>query len=101
MNTKSAKAKGRRLAQWMCDELNEIDSEAPVGYVPNVVSLPGTDIQDMHNRLPWGYTECRNRETWQSLEELVKEMEKKAGTDWVAVLGKNRRVPVFLVPTTL
>lgn len=99
MTPKSSKAKGRRLAKWLAKELGEIDSSG--NYYANVVSLPGSDIADPHKRLPWVYTECRNREEWQTFEALVREMRKKASNDWLVCLGKNRTESVFLMPLNI
>lgn len=94
MTTKSGKEKGRKLQQKLRDFLLYYDPKG--AYESRAMGQAGSDIVDPLQRLPWQYVECRNREVWPSLVAIVYEMECK-GHLWVAMYGRNRQKPVFVV----
>ena len=98
MTVKSRKAKGRRFQQIVRDKFLSLD---PGGlYESTVMGEPGSDIKDPLTRLPWDYTECKNHESWPSLDDVADMMHRKKhdGT-WVAIYGRNHcREPLVVLP---
>lgn len=100
MNSRGRKAKGRAFQQQQRDMLLNLLPEGK--FDSQIMSVPGTDIMDPLDQLPWPYTECRNLETWPSLVAIVKEMESKVKSPmWAYTLKKNRQSPIWVVPQTV
>ena len=93
MTTKSSKAKGRRLQQFVAQSFLDMYPDGEFASV--TMGLAGSDVVDPYNKLPWAYTECRSRETTASLDVIVKEMNGKAPMrGWTYISKKNRQAPV-------
>jgi len=96
MKTSSAKAKGRRLQQWVAKQISKITG-LPCGKDEVIESREmgqaGTDVKLYglaKEKFPFS-VECRNRETW-SIPAFVEDAKKykEKGTDWLLFVTKNR-----------
>src|ERR1043166_2852503 len=95
MTSASAKAKGRKFQQRIRDWLLGLCEWGR--FSSTSMGVNGSDIGDPLSLLPFSYCECRCRETWPSLEAIVKEMNGKAGESWAAIYGRNRTQPVVIL----
>jgi hypothetical protein len=110
MKTSSAKAKGRRLQQWVCKQISKatgikwgkdclIDSR-PMGQSGTDTILIG-EAQELY---PFA-TECKNQERWDlpSYIKQAKEAQEKVNkdhkteTNWQVFLKKNRHEEIIIM----
>jgi len=103
MKTKSCKAKGRRLQQFIAGEISKL-LDIPCGKDTDIESREssqsGEDVV-LHGRakelFKWS-VECKNTETvnfWKSIEQA--KSNQKEGTDWILVCKRNREDPVVTI----
>ena len=101
MRPSSAKAKGRKLQQWVCKQISRF-SGLPWGPDENLASREmgqgGWDVRltgDAREYFPFG-VECKNQETW-SVEQWATQSERRMVDQggrlltWLLFLKKNRR----------
>ncbi len=103
MKTKSAKAKGRKLQQWTCEQISRLIG-LPWGPDMHIASREGgqsgTDVRlskEALKRFPFSI-ECKNQENW-SIHSWIKQAKKnqKKETDWLLVCKRNRQDPVIIM----
>ena len=103
IRTQSAKAKGRRLQQWVCQEISELLA-IPWGKDELIASREGaqsgTDIRLLGKtkRLFPFSVECKAEEAWAVaawIEQAKKNQKKR--TDWLLVVKKRRSEPVVIM----
>ena len=103
ISTSAAKAKGRRLQQWVCQKVSDI-SGIPWGKDELIRSREmgqsGTDICVIGEAavvFPYA-TECKNQEKW-SLPEWIKQAKEnqKDKLDWLLVCKKNHHEPIVVM----
>ena len=103
MKTKSAKAKGRRLQDWVAKKIGEITG-GTVGkdkdIVPRIMGQSGVDIHMVPKVLdmfPFSI-ECKNAETWH-LQQWIKQAKDNElpVTDWMLFIKKNGEKPVVIM----
>lgn len=101
--TKSAKAKGRRLQQWVAKKISELTG-LPCGKDQPIESRPmgqsGVDV-----RLDWRVkeifpfsVECKSQETW-SVPAWVRQARRNEapGTDWLLFCKRSRERAVVVM----
>jgi hypothetical protein len=105
MKTSSAKQKGRKLQQWVCQQISELldipwGSEdenliqsRPMGQSGNDIILRGVAL----TYFPFS-TECKNTEKW-DIHGTIKQVKanQKEGTDWLVVMKRNNEKPVVIL----
>ena len=99
----SAKAKGRRLQQFVCRKLSEITG-IPFKQDGDIDNRPmgqgGTDVilRGKAAKLLKYDFECKSQESW-SVHEYIKQAKQntKKGNDWVLVCKRNRETPVVIL----
>ena len=100
MKAASAKAKGRRLQQWVCRQLSRLTGYE---YGPDELiasremGQKGVDIRliaDAAEDIPWSI-ECKAQERI-SLSKWIEQAEKNRlpGTDWLLVIKQRRKEPI-------
>ena len=103
MKTSSAKAKGRRLQNWVGEKASKLTG-LPCGpdcpIEPRQMGQNGVDIRldrEARSAFPWS-VECKNQETW-SIGSWIDQAQTNTyeGTDWLLVLSKNRTQPVVVL----
>ena len=99
----SAKAKGRRLQQWVCERVSGLTG-LPWGADRPIESRPmgqaGSDIRldrEAAELFPFA-VECKYQETW-SVPAWVKQARKNTpeGRDWLLFMKRNRFDPVVVL----
>lgn len=106
MKTSSAKAKGRRLQQYVCECISRVIGE-PWGYEddkliqPRPMGQPGVDIILRGNAsalFPFS-VECKNAEAV-NIFKAAKQAESNAkeGTTWALVVKKNKEEAMWVMP---
>jgi hypothetical protein len=106
MNTKSAKAKGRRLQDWtakMISNITGLEWGKDKDITPREMGQTGTDVRLSPSALalfPFS-VECKNCERWNIREwiEQAKSNEKDS-TDWLLIVKANRGDPVAILDAT-
>jgi len=96
MKTSSAKAKGRRLQQWVTEKVSEITgikSGKDELIQSREMGQSGTDVKligKARKMFPFS-VECKNQENW-SIPAYVKQAKENTltGTDWLLFIKKNR-----------
>ena len=103
IKTSSAKAKGRRLQQWVAKIISEM-LNIPMGRDEMIASREmgqsGTDVRligKAQTLFPFSI-ECKYQETW-SLPSWIKQAKEneKEGTCWLLFCKKNREKPVVVM----
>jgi len=103
IKTSSAKAKGRRLQNWMAEKISEM-LDIPMGkdecIAPREMGQSGTDVRligKAKELFPFA-VECKYQETW-SIPKWIKQAESNVqdGTCWLLVCKKNRMDPVIVM----
>ena len=98
--TRSRKAKGARLQNWIRDKISEVTG-IRAGKDELIASRPmgqsGTDIiliGEAAKKFPFS-VEAKNQENF-SLAKWVEQARanQKEGTDWLLIMGKNRFKPI-------
>jgi len=103
MKTRSAKAKGRRLQQWVMQQIAELlDMECgpDTCIASREMGQSGTDIRligEAAKLFPFS-VECKNQENW-SVHEWVKQAKdnETAGMPWLIVAKRNHGDPVVIM----
>lgn len=103
MKTSSAKAKGRRLQKWVCDQIAKIIN-LPTGKDCPIESRPmgqsGVDVRldkEALKLFPWSI-ECKNQEKW-AIHQWIEQARKNKlkNTNWLLICSRNRRKPVVIL----
>lgn len=103
ISVQSAKAKGRRLQQWVAKKISEITG-IPLEKDGEIESRPmgqsGTDIRLSGEALyhfPFS-VECKSQETW-SIPAWIRQAQENQieGTDWLLVCKRNHEKPVVVM----
>ncbi len=103
IKTSSAKAKGRNLQQWACQQISDLLG-LPWGkdelIAPREASQSGTDVRligEARERFPFA-VECKHQETW-SVPAWIKQAKayQRNGSDWLLILKRNRLSPVVVM----
>ena len=99
----SAKAKGRKLQQWVCEKISQILG-IPWGKDEMIASREmgqsGTDVRlvgEAKKRFPFSI-ECKWQESW-ALPSWIKQAKEnqEEGTDWLLICKKSRMEPVVIM----
>ena len=103
IKTKSAKAKGRRLQNWICEQISKL-----IGYewgkdepiAPREMGQSGVDVRlvgDARDAFPWSI-EAKYQEKW-NIPEWIQQAKKNRlpRTDWLLVVKKNRIDPIVIL----
>jgi hypothetical protein len=99
----SAKAKGRRLQQWVCQQISDFLG-IPWGKDELIASREmgqnGVDVRlvgEAKERFPFS-VECKAQETW-SIPAWIKQAKANQleGTNWLLVAKRNRMEPVVII----
>jgi hypothetical protein len=100
----SAKAKGRGLQQWVCQQLSDLFG-IPWGKDELIASREmgqsGVDVRligEAADRFPWD-VECKAQESW-SVHDWVEQARRnstKEGRDWVVIAKRSRQNPVAIL----
>jgi hypothetical protein len=103
IKTASAKAKGRMLQQWVCEQISNV-LNIPWGKDELIASREGgqagTDIRligDAKKRFPFSI-ECKSQESW-SVHGFIEQAQsnQEEGTDWLLVMKRRREPPVVVM----
>jgi len=103
MKTSSAKAKGRRLQNWVGQKVAKLTgfacgADEPIE--PRRMGQNGVDIRlESQVRRVFPYSiECKNTEKW-SVNKAIEQVkaDQYPNTDWLVVLAKNRTKPVVVL----
>lgn len=103
ISVSSAKAKSRRLQNWVAEKISEITGY-PWGYdeviAPREMGQSGVDIRlvgDARKLFPFS-VEAKNQEKW-SIPSWIKQAESNCyeDTDWLLVVKKNRKNPIVIM----
>lgn len=103
ISTSSAKAKGRSLQQWACQQISDLLG-IPWGkdglIASREASQTGTDVRlvgEAKKKFPFS-VECKWQETWSVLPWIKQAQENQTeGADWLLILKKNRINPVVVM----
>jgi hypothetical protein len=106
LKTSSAKAKGRKLQQWVCQQISDIFG-VPWGPDEQIASREmgqnGVDIRltgDIAKLFKWAI-ECKNQENWsvhQWIEQARTARDKdKLNCDWLVIAKRNHQDPVAII----
>ena len=103
MKTASAKAKGRRLQDWTCQQISKL-LKIPWGrdehIAPREMGQSGTDVRLVgraKRMFPFS-VECKYQEKWKVHEWIKQAKEnKEKKTDWLLVCRKNRMDAVIIM----
>lgn len=107
ISVSSAKAKGRALQRWVCQQLSELLG-IPWGKDELIASREGgqsgTDIRllgEARERFPFSI-ECKWQEAW-SIPQWVKQAQanRQEGTSWLLIVKKNRMRPLAILDAEL
>ena len=103
ISTSSAKAKGRNLQQWACEQISRL-LDLPWGkdelIASREASQTGTDVRligEAKKRFPFS-VECKYQESW-ALPAWIKQAKSNQGegTDWLLIIKKNHTTPVVVM----
>ena len=103
ITTASAKSKGRRLQQFMCEKISTL-LNIPWGQDELIASREmgqsGTDVRligEAKVRFPWS-VECKAQESWSVhawVEQAIANQAK--GTNWLLVCKRSHKKPVVIL----
>jgi hypothetical protein len=94
MKAQSAKAKGRKLQQFVRDTLKRIDPAS--SYYSRAMGSQGSDVYG--GKLVGDvYVECRNVANYESLNAIVAEM-RKASRGWWYITKRPKQPPIVVLP---
>lgn len=99
----SAKAKGRALQQWACQQISEL-TEIPWGkdelIASREASQTGTDVRllgDAKKEFPFS-VECKWQETWDIPGWIRQAKDNQLeGTNWLLICKKSRTEPIVVM----
>lgn len=106
ISVQSAKAKGRRLQQWVCQKISDLTGyewgssgdDKPIESRP--MGQSGCDVRmESHVQRLFPFSvECKYQETWSvpAWMEQAKENQ-RPGTDWLLVIKRNNVEPVVVM----
>ena len=106
ISPQSAKAKGRRLQQWVCQQVSDLTGfewgssgdDKPIESRP--MGQSGTDVRmESHVQKLFPYSvECKWQESW-SIPAWIKQAKenKKPGTDWLLVCRRSREKEIVVM----
>jgi len=103
IKTQSAKAKGRKLQQWVCEKISELTG-IPWGkdemIASREASQSGTDVRligKAKRKFPFS-VECKWQERWDVPAWIEQAKANQVeGTDWLLVIKKRRKKPVIVM----
>lgn len=103
IKTSSAKAKGRRLQQWVAQRISELigmeyGKDCPVESRP--MGQCGVDIRmeaEALRRFPFS-VECKAQESW-AIPSWIKQARENTlpNTNWLLVAKKSRETPIIII----
>lgn len=102
MKTQSAKAKGRRLQQWVRKKLIELLGVHPEDIESRSMGAGGEDLvmaRAAREKFPYSI-ECKNQEklnVWKSYDQALENCGKYQA---LLVIKKNNRVPLIVIDAT-
>ncbi len=106
ISVQSAKAKGRRLQQWVCERISNLTGEewGSSGDDKPIESRPmgqsGCDVRmESHVRKMFPFSvECKFQESW-SVHSWIKQAQENQveGTDWLLVAKRSRCRPIVIM----
>ncbi|RPI56384.1 MAG: hypothetical protein EHM49_00440 [Deltaproteobacteria bacterium] len=99
----SAKAKSRRLQQWVCSKVSDLTGISwgkDEQIASREMGQSGVDVRligDALGAFPWS-VECKYQETW-CIPDWIQQAKdnRKPGTDWLLVVRKNRHEEVVII----
>lgn len=103
MKISSCKDKGRRLQNWIAQQISLL-LDIPWGRDEQIESRPmgqsGTDIRlvaDAKDRFPWS-VEAKWQETW-DVPGFIRQAKnnQNPGTDWLLIIKKNRHEEIAIL----
>lgn len=107
MKTASAKAKGRKLQQWVASKISDLirlswGADEPIAS--REMGQSGTDIRmsaEALAKFPWS-VECKNQESWgvHSWVEQAKKNKLK-NTEWIIFAKRNRKKTVVILEASV
>jgi len=103
MKTSSAKAKGRRLQQWVMEQIADMlnmECGPDKLIASREMGQSGTDVRLIDKALkmfPFS-VECKNQEKW-SVHKWIEQAKsnQEEGTDWIIFASRNRQKPVIIM----
>ena len=103
MNTKSGKAKGRRLQNWVAQRISDITELGwgkDMDITPREMGQTGTDVRLSLRALelfPYS-VECKNCERW-SIPEWAEQAKRNTyqKTEWLLIVKSNRTKPLAIM----
>jgi hypothetical protein len=103
INVHSAKAKGRRLQQWVCEQISnllDIQWGTDCLIASREMGQSGTDVRligEALKQFPFSI-ECKYQETW-SVPAFIQQAKEnqKEDTDWLLFMKRNREKPVVVM----
>ncbi len=103
MKTKSGKAKGRRLQQWVANEIGKVTGY-PVGKDKDIESRQmgqsGPDVRlmgEVRKDFPFN-VECKNQENWSPHEWIEQaKQNQEPEMDWMLIAKRNNGKPVLFM----
>lgn len=103
MKTASAKAKGRRLQQWVCRQIAKVTGmeqgkDCPIESRP--MGQSGVDVRlekAALKKFPFS-VECKNQQSW-SVHQWIEQAKSNClpNTDWLIVAKRNRAKEVVIM----
>jgi len=99
----SAKAKGRSLQQWTCQQISKL-LDMPWGKDEHIASREGcqngTDVRlvgDAQKKFPFS-VECKWQESWALPAWIIQAKSNQVeGTDWLLVVKKSHSNPIIVM----
>ena len=99
MKTQSAKAKGRRLQQWVRDQLIEELDVHPEDIESRSMGAGGEDLimaRAAREKFPYS-VECKNQEKLNVWESYSQATENSGGYEPIVVIKRNNHKPLVVV----
>lgn len=98
MKTKSAKAKGRKLQDWVVQQFIEVWHIPKADVRPALMGETGKDIR-FHERAGINYSiECKNQEGFKNVYDAFEQAQKNADAgDTPLVFVKSNHKPVLVI----
>lgn len=106
ISPQSAKQKGRKLQQWVCEKVSELTGyewgssgdDKPIESRP--MGQSGTDVRmesQVRKEFPFS-VECKWQERWNVLEWIKQAQEnKEENTDWLLIIKKNNHKQIAVL----
>jgi hypothetical protein len=105
MLTTSKKAKGRRLQQWVCEQIANVlgatfSSDDDAQIKSRNMGQSGCDViidVDLLDRFPYSI-ECKNQEKWSIVKDIEQAKKNtKKDTSWLLFYKRNHHDPVVVM----